>query len=405
VAAGLRSILYPISIYNLPSGSKYIPLRREGQYGASTEQKRYTALIDEAGGYLMIKTLHVENFRCYESLDLHGLKRINVIVGKNASGKTALLESIFLAAGGSPELAMRLRVFRGMGRQTLISADRMSFESVLRDLFFSLDQTKKIVLRIMGSDENTASLQISYSDQNVLTLPLEMKNGTSVAGIYPLDFKWKDHAGKETKGSIRFGGDKGFEVDQIIDTVRCAFFSPGADTPPQEHATRFSDLSVRDKLEPFLKAVIDEFSFIKGLSLEIVGGITMIHASLHGISGKLPLGSVSSGVMKFLYLLLAIATYGKGVILVDEIENGFYYDRLPQLWSRLSSFCQENECQLFVTTHSLECLNAMLDTVEKNQDQFSLIRTTRDNQNRIGASVFSGKALTSLIRQGLDPRG
>jgi recombinational DNA repair ATPase RecF len=37
-----------------------------------------------------------------------------VIVGDNASGKTALLETIFFGAAGSAELANRLRILRGL---------------------------------------------------------------------------------------------------------------------------------------------------------------------------------------------------------------------------------------------------------------------------------------------------
>ena len=52
----------------------------------------------------MIKSLHAENFRCFKELDLSGLQRVNVVVGKNATGKTALLEAIRLALGGTPNV-------------------------------------------------------------------------------------------------------------------------------------------------------------------------------------------------------------------------------------------------------------------------------------------------------------
>ncbi len=68
----------------------------------------------------MIDRLIVENFRCFEHLELDGLSRINVVVGENASGKTALLESLFFAAAGNPEILARLRVFRGIPRGRLL---------------------------------------------------------------------------------------------------------------------------------------------------------------------------------------------------------------------------------------------------------------------------------------------
>jgi len=354
--------------------------------------------------YLMIESLSVNNFRCYESLEVHGLKRVNVIVGRNASGKTTLLESIFLAAGGSPEIALRFRLWRGMGQAVHLTGDRRSFESLWRDLFFSLDQTQKISLQIVGSQENTASLDVSYSSQTVLAVPLDTSTGEAQLAVYPLDFEWKDHTGKVTKGRIKIGGARGLEMEAIIDTVPCALFAPGwGIATPQEHAQRFSDLSKINQEGPVTDAVREEFPFIKTLSVELSGGAGVIHASVDHLPGKVAVGVVSNGVMKFLYLLLGITAFRKGVVLVDEIEDGFYYDRLSDIWSSLLRFCTNAECQLFATTHSLECLKAMLPAVEKHQEDFSLIRTTHEN-GKVRVSVFSGKALLSLIRQGFDPR-
>jgi hypothetical protein len=36
----------------------------------------------------MITSLHIENFRCFKSLDLKDFGKYNIIVGDNGSGKT-----------------------------------------------------------------------------------------------------------------------------------------------------------------------------------------------------------------------------------------------------------------------------------------------------------------------------
>ena len=352
----------------------------------------------------MIESVNVRNFRCYESLELHGLRRMNVVVGRNASGKTALLESIFLAAGGSPEIPMRFRAWRGMGQMVQISADRRSFESFWRDLFYTYDQERKISLTITGSEENTASLDISYSEQNVLTVPLDSKTGEASAPVFPLDFDWRDSKGKSTKGRIRFG-PSGLQIDTIVDTVKAIFFASGwTSHPPQEFADRYSSLSVRDQEEAVVEAIREEFPFIKGLSIETSGGVPLLHASLVNVPGKIPLGIVSAGVLKFTYLLLSIAAAGSGaVLLVDEVENGFYYDRFQTLWSRLLRFCKNYECQLFCTCHSLECLRGMLPAIEADDKEFCLIRTEL-SRHGVSAEIFSGRQLESAINQEVDVR-
>jgi recombinational DNA repair ATPase RecF len=58
--------------------------------------------------YRMLRSLEVENFRGLTKQSLTNLSRINVIVGPNAAGKTALLESIFLGARASPQAGLAL---------------------------------------------------------------------------------------------------------------------------------------------------------------------------------------------------------------------------------------------------------------------------------------------------------
>ena len=44
----------------------------------------------------MFRQLIIEDFRCFESLHLKDLARVDLIAGKNNTGKTALLEAIHI---------------------------------------------------------------------------------------------------------------------------------------------------------------------------------------------------------------------------------------------------------------------------------------------------------------------
>jgi predicted ATPase len=59
------------------------------------------------GGYLMAKTIDIKNFRAFSNVTLPDCRRVNIVVGENGSGKTALLEALFLTVGGNPEVALR----------------------------------------------------------------------------------------------------------------------------------------------------------------------------------------------------------------------------------------------------------------------------------------------------------
>ncbi len=47
---------------------------------------------------MRINTLNLTNFRCYEKLNLEVKENVNIFIGKNAQGKTSILESIYVLA-------------------------------------------------------------------------------------------------------------------------------------------------------------------------------------------------------------------------------------------------------------------------------------------------------------------
>ena len=62
----------------------------------------------------MISSLTIEGYRCFEHFEMSGLGRVNLLVGKNNSGKTSVLEAIYLLmAQGEPLSLWHLLQNRG----------------------------------------------------------------------------------------------------------------------------------------------------------------------------------------------------------------------------------------------------------------------------------------------------
>ena len=63
----------------------------------------------------MFKHFVIRNFRCFAGLNLKELERVNLIAGKNNTGKTALLEAIHLHNNpASWPLAVEINKQRGI---------------------------------------------------------------------------------------------------------------------------------------------------------------------------------------------------------------------------------------------------------------------------------------------------
>ena len=119
----------------------------------------------------MIDGIEIENFRCFKRLRLPDLRRINVLVGDNASGKTAFLEAVFLARAGGPQIALKLRHLRGLGRDLEVSYERQSYESLWRPLFHRFDQDQIISIELLSSGPDSRSLHIFYDKAGAPVLP------------------------------------------------------------------------------------------------------------------------------------------------------------------------------------------------------------------------------------------
>ena len=63
----------------------------------------------------MYKSFRVKNFRCFKDLQINDLGRVNLIAGKNNTGKTALLEAMYIfTRPKSPKLLIDLQDVRGI---------------------------------------------------------------------------------------------------------------------------------------------------------------------------------------------------------------------------------------------------------------------------------------------------
>ena len=125
----------------------------------------------------------------------------------------------------------------------------------------------------------------------------------------------------------------------------------------KRQAQRFSDLEVAGQQEVLLESLrIIEPRLVK-LSLNVSGGLTLIHAQR--ASGPLmPLVYFGEGMVRIASMVLEIASARGGVVLVDEIENGIHHSILQDLWKVIAETTQKFGAQVVATTHSWECILA-----------------------------------------------
>jgi predicted ATPase len=353
--------------------------------------------IAKTDTYVMIDSINIKNLRGFRNLEIGGLRRINVIAGDSGSGKTALLESIFLVGGANPEVYMRMRQWRGLNEFPLrLTPSRRGYESLFRELFFDFDQSQSASVKFTDAARGNRGLTIKYKGEGEYSIPA--RGAVSPLSLIPLQFIWK--VGDKTNEAVIQMKDGNLVFSGFQEVYPIWLISPVALDPIAEH---FSELSKRKQHLPIVEAIRDVFPAISALSLESIAGQIVVCASLDYLTEKLPVGMISGGISKYLWILTAIASNPGGVVLIDELESGLYYKSLRIILKSIVQFANENRVQIFATTHSGELLEAFADVMESDREQFAFIRADRKDKE-CSMRVARGPSSISAIHQHIEMR-
>jgi hypothetical protein len=357
-------------------------------------------------GIPMVDSIRIRNFRSFSEARIEKCCRINVVVGDNGSGKTALLEALFLSLGVSPELILRTRTWRGV--EAKVSGTKEDINRALwADLFYKFQTNKSAVISLKGEREQSRSVTVTLNPRGSRKLipPSRKTPGAPIRTVSrpPIEFKWEIQGYPDVSVEPTFDKD-GLVFPPIADYyVKAAFFAANRTPASIEVANRFSMLSRTFQAKEFIEKFHHLYSSIKNLSIELSASAPMLFAEVEGLPEQIPLSLASGGMSKLAGILLAMAEQAGGVVIVDEIENGFFHDRLPAVWASILEFSRLYNCQVFASTHSVECLRAVAPLVEKSPEEFCLMRTVL-RENGTAIRRFEGEKFAHAVLDEVEVR-
>lgn len=347
----------------------------------------------------MIEAVHIQNFRGFKDFELKGLKRFNILVGNNGSGKTALLEAMFLAAAESPEIALRLQNWRGIYTGNISYGQNELYRSLWGGLFHEAEMGTPITVELIGNEEDSRSLRI-YEELEE-QVPLDIGKAQEIRDR-PVKFEWNDSTGEikdtpqMTKSglTLRPGG---------VTNLKLCYIPAGYIQSEIQNAEFFSDLQVGNNHEPFIKIMQDQFPEIEDISIGLRRGSPNLFIRSNLRKTRFEINQFSSGMTKLASVLLNIAYASHGIVCVDEFESGFYFKRHLNILKEISNFSKKNATQLFISTHSNEFLIAAANAFQNNSEDFALIQMYQE-QGVNHAVVVPGENAVTGIMHGIEVR-
>lgn len=324
----------------------------------------------------MITNLEIHNFRGLKDVTLRELRRVNLLVGGNDTGKTSVLEGLMLllAAGDSiSNLPITFRNNQQNGQQLNNHDDQENFWNWL---FYDHDTANHI--NILAKTDSGQNLQLR-SELAVEPEHRHLTNAQKVPILYRgnpnLRVSGAPNGGDQTivvlrpQGVVAPGNNspEGFKVSRL--SVRPSH--------PVEDAEKYNQIALEAKGEVRFEDIMRKVEpRLQRLRYAKLPGTTspLIFVDL-GLSRAVPSTQMGQAFNRLLHIYAEILTSKTNVLLIDEIENGIFSESLPLIWKGLLAICEQQDVQVFATTHSRECVMAAHEAArDRGKDELSVQR-------------------------------
>lgn len=386
----------------------------------------------------MIKTLAIQNYRNLVDLQLQSLGRVNLITGKNNTGKSALLEAIsiyttqmsvnwilsLLEDRGEHYnlrrddtdnlLEKNLKTFSSLfhGRKTsFLNPDNIIRIGQLDDTLFGKELSKDFVsLRIVKFIEDTKKQPDPEDAGSTIMLRkreiIEKKEDESPEAQIGLRCQVQNE-----HTIIPLDSDSPFRIyrykrDNFSENTR--FIKTGS-IEDRLNANLWDNIALTPKEESVIQALkiidptIERIAFVNNPTILRQERTPVI--KLEGQSDIIPLRSMGDGINRILTIILALINSDNGYLLIDEFENGLHYTVQQKLWEVIFHLVYEFNIQVFATTHSLDCIRTF-ENVVNTKDSYKENKLIRlDIVNGLVKHIqYDANELKVATEQGIETR-
>ncbi|MBT8420451.1 MAG: AAA family ATPase [Gammaproteobacteria bacterium] len=343
-----------------------------------------------------LKEIEIRNFKCFEKLRLEGFKRVNLIGGKNNVGKTAFMEAVEIFVSSSEPRKLFYAVNRMIRRrqnnirtryteldfinryaskvEVLSGKDWLSVEYVEEvhveevhqvDLFYEYDQTPSYDQTPLIEDGNSIKFSVNGDEK---AIPIRIIVGN-----------WQNMMNRRDSG--------------LSETIN--FIGPTR-SDEQDVAILYGALVDLNK-EVFLNESLQLFDEnIISLKLRPVRNGIVLKVEMEDFESPVLLSSLGEGVNRYISILCAIWASQNGLLFIDEIENGIHYANYNQLWRLIFKASNDANCQLFITTHSKECIHAFHEANDSDEGvYFEFYKNSK--KDRISAHKMDRELLEYVL--------
>lgn len=358
---------------------------------------------------------------------------MNLIVGKNNSGKSSVLEALRIYAGNAHQETLEQiaqshdeKCFfeKGLKDNSEVS---LPYEDLFSGRRFPIGE-KPIII---GEQENNEALNISH----VYGVEKEYKATDEETGNQEIIQRLVWVTTQDSTSLNRVLGE-GLLIKKNVETTTLDFNiispefrrfvsigqrSPCSIIPTQlvstnELANNWDSIALTDEEETVkqaMKIILPEFEDITFVNDSPTSDRKSIRRvakiKIKGSARPVPLGSLGDGMVRILQIALKLVTAKGGFLLIDEFENGLHYSIQEKIWSLLFDLSKTLDIQIFATTHSWDCIESFAKVAIGKQDIEGLLfrvgqSVRNSDKGRVIATIFEKEQLFSITQSDVEVR-
>lgn len=374
----------------------------------------------------MLGSFTARNFRQFSQLDIPRLSRVNLFVGRNNAGKSALLEAIEV-------------YFSNASAQTLINLVSAREETWAGNNI-SKSQLPNDIFRHLFKGHNLPALE----EDGFIVGPLKEPNNQLQVTVAA----YRTHENEGTIQRVRIEPDRYFELQReeveidldlvAIEAGRTRRIA-SLTRPTRTYNIARLDVESRSPIQvvptrsmlPTKVASLWDVIGLTDLSNEVIEGLKLIEPSILDIAfvratgqyfrneeretriplarlsnqnGPLPLRSMGDGITRLFHITLSLVNARNGVLLVDEFENGLHWSVQEKVWETVFQLAKRLDVQVFATTHSRDCVQAFQAAWEHHPKEGAYYRMEMDKYGEVRAREYSLETLADSIATDVETR-
>ena len=365
------------------------------------------------------ESVSIRRFRGLEHIELEDLGAVNLLVGANGSGKTSVLEAIFLLSGlSNAKLVLGVQnqrnhivrefddlsaIFHDLDIDRPIELSAMApADAAQRDLSIAAPFAETIggVLEQNGeggTSEETRIPRVASSSPDRRRVLLYEAKMAGHAIETPLSFTC--HLAVLGDGQVNLSAPiPPAEMDNIAGrmTVPARMFRPSSNHD-SEVISRVVVDKKKEKLIEIMRKIDPQIQ-----DVSTSGDIAYLDT---GLKKMLPITMFGGGVTRVADIISRCVLENPNIVLIDEMENGVHYKGIHEFLKVMLGLSSSDGIQIFMTVHSLDVLRALRDVLKKDEffglrSEISCFVLARDRRGKVRSYRYDYEQLDHNV--GLD---